>query len=80
MIYVLRTPIRLAQKQLSIKYLHLGGWTAGILDYMLMAYRLSFEIKGLEFKEWLQTEYDPSELTEEFEKFRSKNYFFKVPR
>ena len=80
LIYILNAPIETAQKQLSIKYLHLGGWTAGILDYMLMQYRLAFEKSGIVFKHWVKTEYDELELTHGFLEFRKKNHFFKIPR
>ena len=79
-IYVLDAPIEVAQRQLSIKYLHLGGWTAGILDFMLMQYRLAFEKSGIVFKHWVKTEYDELELTHGFLEFRKKNHFFKIPR
>ena len=79
-LYVLDAPIEIAQKQLSIKYLHLGGWTAGILDYMLMEFRVANKRNGIKFRDWLDTEYDAIELTEGFKKFRKKNHIFKIPR
>ena len=79
-LYILNAPIETAQKQLSIKYLHLGGWTAGILDFMLMQFRLSSAMTGINFKDWLKTEYDITGLTEGFKDFRQKNRIFKVPR
>lgn len=79
-LYILDAPIEAAQKQLSIKYLHLGGWTAGILDFMLMQFRLSSTINGTKFKDWLRNEYDVMELTKGYEEFRQKNHLFKIPR
>ena len=79
-LYILNAPIEIAQKQLSIKYLHLGGWTAGILDYMLMRFRLASGKPGMTFKNWVIHEYDSAQLTEGFKTFRKNNYFFKVPR
>ncbi len=79
-LYILNAPIETAQKQLSIKYLHLGGWTAGILDYMLMQFRLASQSKGINFKDWLRNEYDRDELTEGFRRFRRNNRIFKIPR
>ena len=79
-LYLLTAPIEVAQKQLSIKYLHLGGWTAGILDFMLMQFRLSSAMTGINFKDWLKNEYDITELTEGFKDFRQKHHIFKVPR
>jgi protein tyrosine/serine phosphatase len=79
-LYILKAPIELAQKQLSLRYLHIGGWTAGILDYMLMQYRLAFHRTGINFKDWLVTDYDIDDLTIEFKAFRKKNHIFKTPR
>ena len=79
-IYILKAPIEVAQKQLSLRYLHLGGWTAGILDYMLMQYRLAFHRTGIKFKEWLVTEYEIDDLTNGFKAYRKKHHFFKIPR
>ena len=80
LIYILRAPIEIAQRQLSIKFLHLGGWTAGILDYMLMEYRLAYASSKIGFKDWVVNEYDPKELTSGFEAFRKNNHFLKIPR
>ena len=79
-IYILKSPIEIAQKQLSIKFLHIGGWTAGILDYMLMRYKLAYYSSKVSFKEWVINEYDPNELTKGFEEFRKNNHFLKIPR
>lgn len=79
-IYILHAPIKVAQKQLSIKYLHLGGWTAGILDYMLMHYRIAFEESGIKFKDWVRNDYDQVELTKKFVDYRKRNWMLKTPR
>ena len=79
-IYILKAPIEVAQKQLSLRFLHLGGWTAGILDFMLMQYRLAFQRTGIKFKDWLVNEYEISELTEGFKAYRKTHHIFKIPR
>jgi protein tyrosine/serine phosphatase len=79
-LYILNAPIEIAQKQLSFKYLHIGGWTAGILDYMLMQYRLAYEVNGVLFRDWLVSNYNIEELTYGFNTFRKKNHLLKVPR
>ena len=79
-LYILNAPIEIAQKQLSIKYLHLGGWTAGILDYMLMQFRLANKLTGVNFKNWLKNEYDQVELAEGFRTFRKNHHIFKIPK
>ena len=78
LIYVLKAPIEIAQKQLSFKFLHLGGWTAGILDYMLMQYRLAYVSYKVSFKDWIINEYDPKELTKGFKEFRRLNHLLKI--
>ena len=79
-IYILNAPIEIAQKQLSLRYLHIGGWTAGILDYMLMQYRLAFNRTGIKFKVWLASDYETDNLTEGFKAYRRKHHIFKIPR
>ena len=79
-LYILNAPIEVAQKQLSLRYLHLGGWTAGILDYMLMQYRLAFHRSGIKFNDWLVTEYEIDDLTKGFKAYRKKHHIFKIPR
>ena len=79
-IYVLKAPIEVAQKQLSFRFLHLGGWTAGILDYMLMRYRIAYYRDKIGFKDWIINEYDPIDLTNGFKEFRKKNHLLKIPR
>ena len=79
-IYILNAPIEVAQKQLSLRYLHLGGWTAGILDFMLMQYRLAFHATGIIFKDWLVNEYEIDDLTKGFSAYRKTHHIFKIPR
>ena len=77
---VLNSSISEAQKQLSFRYLHLGGWTAGILDFMLMQYRIANEEKGIEFLDWIERDYDIKNLTLMYKNFRKNSAFFKIPR
>ncbi len=79
-IYILKSPIEDAQKQLSFKFLHIGGWSAGILDYMLMRYRQEFENTGISFKDWVKNIYEPVQLTIDFKIFRKNNRWLKIPR
>ena len=55
-----------AQSQLSFRYLHLGGWTAGILDFMLMQFRIASEKKDIKFLEWIEKDYDVPKLTNSY--------------
>jgi protein tyrosine phosphatase (PTP) superfamily phosphohydrolase (DUF442 family) len=77
---VLDSPIEVAQSQLSFRYLHLGGWTAGILDFMLMQFRLANKTKGIKFLDWIEEDYDVASLTESYKNFRKNSSFLKVPR
>ena len=77
---VLNTPVAIAQKQLSFKFLHLGGWTAGILDFMLMEYRHACEKGRTKFLEWIEECYNREEMTQRYVDFRKNSHWFKIPR
>ncbi len=63
---ILDTPLIIARKQLSFRYLHIKLARAGILDFMLDAYEEDNKETGISFKSWLETRYDPQELTQRF--------------
>jgi len=77
---VLNTPVEIAQKQLSFKFLHLGGWTAGILDFMLMEYRHAFKKDRINFLDWVEKRYHREEMTKRYVDFRKNSHWFKIPR
>ena len=77
---VLNTPVEIAQKQLSFKFLHLGGWTAGILDFMLMEYRHAFKKDRINFLDWVEKRYHTEEMTQRYGDFRKNSHWFKIPR
>ncbi len=77
---VLNTPVEIAQKQLSFKFLHLGGWTAGILDFMLMEYRHAFKKDRINFLDWVENRYHREEMTQRYGDFRKNSHWFKIPR
>ena len=77
---VLNTPVEMAQKQLSFKFLHLGGWTAGILDFMLMEYRHAFKKDRINFLDWVEERYHREEMTQRYGDFRKNSHWFKIPR
>ena len=77
---VLNTPVEIAQKQLSFKFLHLGGWTAGILDFMLMEYRHAFKKDRINFLDWVRERYQTEEMTQRYGYFRKNSHWFKIPR
>ena len=63
---ILKTPFSIARKQLSFRYLHIKLARSGILDYMLDAYEQDNKKTGINFKVWLETCYNPNELTIKF--------------
>lgn len=63
---VLQQPIEQAQKQLSIKYLHIKHSKTGRLDYFLDAYRQYNEVTPVDFLEWAEHHYDRDALQEKF--------------
>ena len=79
-LYILKSSITEAQKQLSFKYLHIGGWHAGILDFMFMRFRKDNEKTSISFKEWVKNVYDPDIFTLDYIKFRKTAPWLTVPR
>ncbi len=71
-IFILKSPIEVAQKQLSIKYLHLKFSKSGILDFMLERYRITMLQEYISFRDWIQNVYDPTNLTIEYRKGAKK--------
>lgn len=57
-----------ARKQLSLRYLHLAITKTGILDYVIWSYIKRNEIGGIDFRDWVETEYNASEITHGFAK------------
>jgi protein tyrosine/serine phosphatase len=55
-----------AKKQLSLSFLHLRFTKTGILDYIIFSYRKRLEKGYIEFREWVETEYDNAEITAGF--------------
>lgn len=55
-------PIREAKEQLSFKYLHIRAGKTGILDFIFDRYLETGEPRGIEFTDWVETEYDREAL------------------
>lgn len=62
--------LRLAKKQLSIKYMHVQCSAAGILDFFLLEYEKSLQSEKLGIREWALEKYDPFELIEKYENYK----------
>jgi protein tyrosine/serine phosphatase len=50
--------VREAQKQLSVRFVHLDFTPTGILDYMLWVFEERCAISSIGFKDWINSEYD----------------------
>lgn len=55
-------PVAEAKKQLSGRYLHFRNSGTGVLDHMLDAYEAAARARGVGFREWIRTDYDPGAL------------------
>jgi protein tyrosine/serine phosphatase len=56
-------PITEARRQLSIRYGHIRQADTGILDHVFDAYLAYAAETPIEFYEWVETVYDPAEIT-----------------
>ena len=55
-----------AKKQLSFKYLHLDFTKTGILDYIFNVFDERLEIENIDFRDWLEKEYNAEILNSSF--------------
>ncbi len=66
-------PIEAAQRQLSLRFLHLKHTSKGILDFCLEEYRRHDAASPITFRNWLDNVYDPSDLKRRFDARRGRN-------
>ncbi len=66
-------PIEAAQKQLSLRFLHLKNTSKGILDHCLEEYRRRNAAEPIAFRDWLDSAYDPSGMKRRFDARRGRN-------
>lgn len=59
-------PLHKAMKQLSLKFGHFKQSDTGVLDYFFERYIADNRETPITFFEWLETQYDPWELKQEF--------------
>ena len=59
-----------AQKQLSIRFFHLDFTATGILDYVLWVFEERCKVSEIDFREWINSEYDPELIQSCFNKRR----------
>ena len=60
-------PVEEAQKQLSLKYIHLKCTKTGVQDYMLDVYAARNAHRPIGFEDWLRTEYNNKRLQSGFD-------------
>lgn len=57
--------IELAQKQLSLKYLHIRYSSTGILDYFFNLIK-NLELNNTDLEDWIDKKYDPQSITSNY--------------
>ena len=60
-------PVELALNQLSLKFLHIKQAKTGLLDFMLETYAQAQANTGIEFVDWLEQEFDATQLKAQFQ-------------
>ena len=73
LLHILGRPIAEAKKQLSFRFLHLKSFQTGILDHILEAYEADTRTQPMAIREWIETRYNPHELTLEFNAERGRS-------
>jgi len=66
-----KRPLAEAQRQLSLRYIHLSRGPAGILDHILRCFGRAAAGRDISFLDWIRTEYDPVAVTESFRRWRA---------
>ena len=59
-------PIAEAQRQLSLYYLHVAAYGAGVQDHLLRIYAKAQATSGITFADWLTNDYDPDAVRQSF--------------
>ena len=58
-----------AGRQLSFRYLHMKREKAGVQDQILRNFAAEGEARGLSFRDWVATTYDPARVRADFQRF-----------
>ena len=58
--------IAAAKPMLSFRFLHLKLTKTGVLDYLLREYERAFDLSGMRFENWLETDYDPDTINKKW--------------
>lgn len=68
-------PIEQARNELSWRYGHFRQANTGILDYVFDRYVADNAERPIDFMEWVETRYDPEEITDSFKSNRWADLF-----
>jgi len=71
LIWVERRPLDEAQKQLSLRFLHLDRGKTGVLDHFLRYYGRVAATGGLGLLDWIRTDYDPDAVTASYARWQA---------
>ena len=63
-------PVEVAQKQMSLRYLHLKNSSRGAMDHLLDAYAADNARNPMPVRRWIETVYDHEALEAEFATLR----------
>ena len=72
LLHIENSPIMLAKKQLSFKFIHVRFSQTGILDHMLRAYESDTKASPMPIRTWIETNYDAAALIAEFDAKRGR--------
>jgi hypothetical protein len=61
-------PVEQAKRQLTIRHVHLNFTQTGILDYIIWLYQKRQDQGSIGFRDWIEFEYDPVQISADFEK------------
>lgn len=61
-----------AEKQLSLKYIHLAFTKTGVQDYILRIYKARLSLGAIDFETWINTEYSANHIKESLTLKRSE--------
>lgn len=73
LLHIKGVSINEAKQQLGLKYIHFKSFQTGILDHMLEAYENDTKTSPLPIRAWIETRYNPTKLTAEFNAKRAKS-------
>lgn len=73
LLHMTDTPIALAKKQLSLRYLHIRASSTGVLDHMIDAYQADNAARKTPIRDWIEQRYDPDALSAEYHAKRAKS-------